>query len=173
MAGSVLLYGIVQVPAFMGFPESPQAALTGAVVCLAAAVAYCAYSVLSPELQRRKIEAARKKRLRLYMVKALAERTVAAPRFGSLVDPSGRVNRSTLRVLFDEFDTDSSGTIDAGEVQALLLGLRLGGSDDALAVDRATVDLWFQEMDVDSDREISFEEFHACLSSGAAGGPAP
>jgi drug/metabolite transporter (DMT)-like permease len=41
-----------------------QAALTGAVVCLAAAVAYCAYSVLSPELQRRKIEAARKKRLR-------------------------------------------------------------------------------------------------------------
>jgi hypothetical protein len=47
-------------------------------------------------------------------------------------------------VLFDEFDTDSSGTIDAGEVQALLLGLRLGGSDDALAVDRATVDLWFQ-----------------------------
>jgi hypothetical protein len=33
------------------------------------AVLYCIYSVASPELQRRKIEAARKKRLRLYVVK--------------------------------------------------------------------------------------------------------
>jgi hypothetical protein len=29
MAGSVLLYGIVQVPAFMGFPESPQVRAPG------------------------------------------------------------------------------------------------------------------------------------------------
>jgi drug/metabolite transporter (DMT)-like permease len=92
MAASVLLYGIVQVPAFLGFPESPQAALTGAIVCTGAAVAYAVYCVLSPELQRRKIDAARKRRLRLYVVKALAERTVAAPRLGALVDPSGRVN---------------------------------------------------------------------------------
>jgi hypothetical protein len=38
-------------------------------VCSACAVGYCLYSVLSPELQRRKIAAARKKRLRLYVVK--------------------------------------------------------------------------------------------------------
>lgn len=49
--------------------------------------------MISPELQKRKIAAARKKRLRLYVVKALAERTLAAPGLGSLVDPSGRVNR--------------------------------------------------------------------------------
>lgn len=48
-----------------------QAALTGAVVCLLAAVAYCAYSVLFPELQRRKIDAARKKRLRSVTGKSL------------------------------------------------------------------------------------------------------
>lgn len=136
MAASVLLYGIVQVPAFMGFQNSPQvrhtgasksrgpgldvplcplvlsycicsactcgllrvhtpvcaarspsfiiviiitttcrlpplaqAALTGSVTCLVSAVLYCIYSVVSPELQRRRIDAARKKRLRMYMVK--------------------------------------------------------------------------------------------------------
>ncbi|KAI8469986.1 MAG: hypothetical protein J3K34DRAFT_422230 [Monoraphidium minutum] len=165
MAASVLLYGFVQVPAFLGFADSPQAALTGSVVCLLAAVAYCAYSVAFPALQRRKIEAARKKRLRMYMVKALAERTVAAPRLGSLVDPSGRINRSTLRQLFDEFDVDGSGSIDAAEVRALLRGLQLG---EGLALDRASTDLWFQEMDADADAAITFDEFFATLSRWVA-----
>ena len=108
-----------------------KAALAGAVACGAATVAYCAYSVLSPELQRRRIEAARKRRLRLYVVRALAERTAAAPRrFGALVDASGRVNTATLRALFDEFDRDGSGAIDAAEARALLAGLRLMGGGD-------------------------------------------
>jgi len=220
MAASALLYGIVQVPAFMGFAESPQAALTGAIACGVSAVLYCVYSVVSPDLQRRKIEAARKRRLRLYVVKvrrfsavvveegapcgvfcsdgepapalllsqrappaplpahflsfpqALAERTVAPQsRLGSLVDPAtGRVNRNTLKNIFDEFDTDSNGTIDAGEVQALMLGLQLSSSsaDGPLAADRETIDTWFAEMDVDQDRQITFDEFYAALSRWVA-----
>lgn len=46
--------------------------------------------------------------------------------------------------MFDEFDTDNSGTIDAGEVQALLLGMQLSSGGTALEVDKATIDLWFQ-----------------------------
>ncbi|GBF88403.1 hypothetical protein Rsub_01115 [Raphidocelis subcapitata] len=170
LAASALLYGIVQVPAFLGFSESPQAALTGAVVCTAAAVAYVVYSVASPELQRRKIDAARKRRLRLYVVKALAERTVAAPRLGALVDPSGRVNTATLRNVFEEFDTDRSGSIDAAEVQALLLGLQLGGENGppGLSADRETTAAFFAEMDLDNDSQITFQEFERCMQKWVA-----
>jgi hypothetical protein len=38
-----------------------QAALAGAVICLAACVGYCIYSVLFPGLQKRRIDAARRK----------------------------------------------------------------------------------------------------------------
>lgn len=140
MAASSLLFGLVQVPAFLGAATDPQAAMAGAVACGVAAAAYLAFSVLSPELQRRKIAAARKRRLRLFVVRALAQRTLEAPRLGAIVDPSGRANRATLRALFDEADADRSGTIDADEARALLLGLNAGASGDA---DRESVDAWF------------------------------
>jgi hypothetical protein len=61
---------------------------------------------------------------------------------GALVDPYGRVNKATLRTIFDEFDSDGSGSIDAGEVAALMVGLRLSSSE-GLAPDKATIDTWF------------------------------
>lgn len=71
---------------------------------------------------------------------------------------------STLRAVFDEFDSDNSGTIDADEVQALLLGLTLssqgdggGGMPPAVAVDKVSVGLWMAEMDADADSQISFD----------------
>lgn len=55
------MFGMLQVPAFLGASDSPQAALAGAVICLSACVGYCIYSVLFPGLQKRKIDAARRK----------------------------------------------------------------------------------------------------------------
>lgn len=52
---------MLQVPAFLGASDSPQAALAGAVICLSACVGYCIYSVLFPGLQKRRIDAARRK----------------------------------------------------------------------------------------------------------------
>ena len=46
-----------------------QAALIGAVACMTACLAYCGYSVLSPELQRRRIDAARKSRFKAYALR--------------------------------------------------------------------------------------------------------
>ena len=50
------------------------------------------------------------------IMQALALRT--NDRFGGpLVTPSGAINSATLRSVFDEFDADKSGAIDAREVQ--------------------------------------------------------
>ncbi|WIA37902.1 hypothetical protein OEZ86_001279 [Tetradesmus obliquus] len=160
MAGSVLLYGTVQVPAFMGFPNSPQAALVGAVACLSSMVGYCVYSVLSPQLQQRRIDAARRKRFRMVAVQALALRS--SERYGSLVDWRGRLDPVTVRSIFDEFDTDHSGAIDKGEVQGLLLGLQLAGGSTEVP-DQDTMDYWMKEFDANYDGRISFDEFNSAL----------
>lgn len=88
----------------------------------------------------------------------------------SLVDPLGRLNVSTARTIFDEFDKDNSGAIDSMEVQGLLMGLQLAGpsgsgsgSTSAGEVDKDTLEYWFKEFDVDADRRITFEEFRAGL----------
>lgn len=45
MALSALLYGSVQIPAFLGDTEDPLAALVGALACFATAIGYCVYQV--------------------------------------------------------------------------------------------------------------------------------
>jgi hypothetical protein len=45
-----------------------QAALVGAVACLSSMIGYCIYSVLYPQLQQRRIDAARRKRFRMVAV---------------------------------------------------------------------------------------------------------
>ena len=49
-------------PAALGDASEPRAALIGGVACLGACLAYSAYQVAFPELQRRKIAAAHRKR---------------------------------------------------------------------------------------------------------------
>jgi hypothetical protein len=51
-----------QVPAALGDASEPTAALAGGAACLAACLGYCGYQVAVPELQRRKIAAAHRKR---------------------------------------------------------------------------------------------------------------
>ncbi|KAF8069707.1 NCL2 [Scenedesmus sp. PABB004] len=176
MSASVLLYGIVQGPAALGFSRSPQAALAGAVTCLACMVAYCGYSVLFPALQARRIEAARKARFRSVAVKALAVRS--SERYGGpLVDPAGALNPAAVRSIFEEFDADRSGAIDARELQGLLVGLQLGGGQaDGLLPDEESLEYVLKEFDRDADARISYDEFSAALgrwTAAALEGEAP
>ena len=52
----------LQVPAFLGDIEDPQAALLGCAVCGFTLVAYCVAQVLFPEMQKKRIEKARRHR---------------------------------------------------------------------------------------------------------------
>lgn len=51
-----------QVPTALGDASEPAAALAGGGACLAACLGYCGYQVAFPELQRRRIAAAQRKR---------------------------------------------------------------------------------------------------------------
>lgn len=70
-----------------------------------------------PELQRRKIEAARRQRLRSVALDALAARSTATQLGGLLEKQTGMLNRAASDALFEEFDTDRSGCINTAELQ--------------------------------------------------------
>ena len=72
-----------------------------------------------PELQRRKIEAARRQRLRSVALDALAARSSATQLGGLLEEQTGLLNRAASDALFEEFDTDKSGCINAAELQVI------------------------------------------------------
>jgi Ca2+/Na+ antiporter len=191
MALSVLLYGSVQIPsAFFNDPSDPKLAAAGAAACFLAGAAYCAYSVLSPELQRRRIAEARKRRLRALAAETLASRwlrggggdapttspTTSTPTTttptrsrGPLLDSQGKVRRAVADAMFDEFDSDGSGHIDAAELRALLLGLQLGGgaSGDDTSADspqtKEAIEFFWREMDVDGSSTVCRDEFAAAL----------
>lgn len=130
--------------------KDPAAAVAGAVVCLLTLIAYAAYQVLYPELQRRKIEAARQSRHKWL---AISKLHVAFP---DLVDDEGRVSRVASDHVFDVFDTDHSGFIDHSELKGLLAGLSLTGGSEAAGW---TAEVWVREFDRDNSNSICKEEF--------------
>jgi len=62
MGISCLPYLFIQIPLIDGHPgEGPQAALAGALCCAVGFVAYSAYQIFFPELQKKKMADARYK----------------------------------------------------------------------------------------------------------------
>lgn len=163
MGATVLLYLIIQVPSSF-FPKlQPIASLLGGIVCLLCLAAYCTYQVLYPELQRRQMMRARKRRLHTNILKGLAS---SAMPFGSLLHENGAVNDEVVMKLFDHFDRDSSDAIDEGELRALLMGLSLGGLDlkagGGGSLD-SEVALLMAEFDTNKDGAVSRDEFRDSL----------
>ncbi|KAG1679416.1 hypothetical protein FOA52_007707 [Chlamydomonas sp. UWO 241] len=164
MAASVLLYGFVQIPANLGDYNDQSAALAGAAACLFSAVAYCVYSVVSPERQQRRIEAAQKKRFRQYAIKAIALKT-SSSKYGGLVDAAGALNPAAVTRLFDEFDTDKNGHMDANELRGFITALNLTGDTSAggITCENASTDYMLLELDVSKDNIVSKDEFTTVL----------
>ncbi|CAL8462752.1 g2285 [Coccomyxa elongata] len=158
MVATVLLYAIVQVPAFLGNKEDYIASLIGAIVCLITLCAYCIFQVAYPELQRRKMERARHRQWRHAGVRALEQR---AQPFGSMLTDSGEVNDEVVEGLFTSFDSNGDGSIDENELKGLLMGLSI--STDKSTSLCAEIDFWMREFDADRSGSITFEEFRKQL----------
>lgn len=96
-----------------------QAALVGASVCLLGMVTYCAYSVMYPGLQQRRIDAAKKKRFRMYAVKvrhwvALLKQVVWYQCLSLQAQPElmsdASAGKQALRQLTDGLDSPTTAT---------------------------------------------------------------
>mmetsp|Transcript_10171 Transcript_10171/g.30570 ORF Transcript_10171/g.30570 Transcript_10171/m.30570 type:complete len:554 (-) Transcript_10171:2400-4061(-) len=163
MSGTVLLYLVIQIPSSFFPALQPLASLLGGIACILCLAGYCAYQVIYPELQKRQIGRARKRRLQTDVLKGLAS---SASPFGTLLLDNGDLNDAVVMKLFDHFDRDNSDAIDEGELRALLMGLSLGGlkptKRNTASLDEE-VTMLMTEFDANNDGAVSRDEFRSSL----------
>ncbi|CAL5223152.1 g5620 [Coccomyxa viridis] len=159
MTASVLLYAIIQIPAFAGTSDHIST-LAGCIVCLVCLAAYCVFQVAYPELQKRKMERARHRQWRHEAVRAMQRH---AQPMGSMLTEQGDVNDDVLEQLFKNFDTDNSGTIDKEELKGLLLGISLSSNDSNSL--QETAQYYMKTFDTDKSGSITYPEFRKALTS--------
>eukprot|EP00873_Tetraselmis_striata_P007709 jgi/Tetstr1/427973/TSEL_018047.t1 len=152
MIVSCVLYFLVQGPALFGLYHSRIAAIVGCICCFICLVAYCTFQLMVPEMQKKKMRAARKHLHKMYAVGKMQEFSSS---FGGLLHPDGRLNLATCQAMFSHFDTDENGYIEKRELHALLTGLAI--SEDSFVLE--DVDHWMADFDTDKDDVISELEF--------------
>ena len=153
MIASCLAFLAPQAAAFAGRGADGLADLVGAVVAFAGLAAYCAFQVLHPELQKRKIAAARLRQAKRYG--AQIAHHIGLSVGGIVVD--GDINAAALDRLFDQFDADGNGQIEVHELKAALVAMSVTMKD--YNVSDADVAVWLREFDRDGDGLISRSEF--------------
>ncbi|KAK9819305.1 hypothetical protein WJX74_003436 [Apatococcus lobatus] len=154
MGASVLLYGTIQIPSILARTFHPLASLVGGIMCFVFLAGYCIFQVIYPEMQSRMMDRAKNKHRRVNAMRLMEENTSA---FGNLLSFDGSLNMRTVEPMFKNFDKDNSGSIDRGELRALLLGLSISNEKgDALEED---LKYWMKEFDQDEDNVIGFDEF--------------
>ncbi|KAK9799325.1 hypothetical protein WJX73_002090 [Symbiochloris irregularis] len=151
MGSSVFLYAFIQIPSILSRHYHSYASLAGAAACFIFLAAYCGFQVLYPEMQKRQIEAAKKKHKRMSAVR------IMEGSHGKLMNDDGSLNMRNVEPLFREFDKDDSGAIDQVELRALLLGLSISHGRQA-NVDE-DVRFWMKEFDRDQDNVIDLGDF--------------
>ena len=156
MIATGLLYLIPQIPTFCGFEHDPMAALGGAIACGLALAAYCAYQVVAPELQKRKMAHARKQ-LAVRSTLRMAH-GIAATAGSVLVDERGVIRDVALQAVFERFDEDKSGTIDRQELRKMAKVFLASSANMSAAHMESNIEEFMRGMDADGDGQITFEE---------------
>ena len=139
--------------------------LAGAAAAFAGLAAYCAFQVLHPELQKRKIAAAQLRRAKRYG--AQIAHHIGLSVGGIVVD--GDINAAALDRLFDQFDADGNGQIEVHELKAALVAMSVTMKD--YNVSDADVAVWLREFDRDGDGLISRSEFCGGMTTRCSSRP--
>ena len=163
MVATSLLYLFPQVPAFLGEEHDPQAALMGCVACFVVLAAYCAFQVVAPELQKRKMKMAQKAYMRRQALNMA--HSIAGSAGAVLIDQNGNIRDVALKALFEKFDEDRSGSIDHVELRKMAKMFLMSGPAAVQTPQQAqqAIDLFMHEMDTDNDGHITYDEMKTGL----------
>ena len=153
MISSCLAFIAPQAAALAGHSADGLANLVGAVAAFAGLAAYCAFQVMHPELQKRKMDAARLRQAKRYGAHIAHHIGVSV----GAVTVDGDINAAALDRLFDQFDADGNGKIEVHELKAALVAMSVTMKD--CKVSDADISVWLREFDRDGDGLISRSEF--------------
>lgn len=154
MLGSVFLYLVIQIPSAFGHHHSKRAAFATFALCCCTLVAYCAYQVIVPDLQTKKIAAARRSMMRVHAIDKALDMMRS--------QGSDLMNDDAVDHLFDKFDANKDGTLNSIEVTSLITGLLIGftGAKESCSAD---IDYFIKQFDKDRDEKITRDEFKEVL----------
>lgn len=157
MAISVIPFIVVQVPQLMSSTSGRHLAiLIALILSLAMLVSYCLYQIFQPWIQRRRIAYAKHKHVISGIIKHLKQRAL-----GRLLNDDGSPNEAVIKKLFHTIDENSDRQLSAGELKALLIGIRFEEID--LDKDDA-VQKVMKDFDTSNDYTISEDEFVAGIT---------
>ncbi|KAB1216626.1 hypothetical protein CJ030_MR4G007832 [Morella rubra] len=155
MVISVIPFLIVQIPQLFSSTSGSLAVLIGLIFSLILLITYCAYQVLQPWIQRRRIDYAKHKHVIFGLLSHVRDR------FGRLLGEDGEPDREVIEKLFSAIDTNEDRNISEGEFRAFILGIRIEeiDLDQNDAVDRI-----MKDFDTSHNSLIDRDEFFNGIS---------
>ncbi|GLT48586.1 hypothetical protein SLA2020_222030 [Shorea laevis] len=152
MAASVIPFIVVQLSQIHNSTSGRHlAVLISLILSLAMLVSYCLYQVFQPWIQRRRIAYAKLKHVMSGILKYLKLHAL-----GRLLTDEGEPNEDVIKKLFCTIDEDHDQYLSAGELRALIVGIRFEEID--LDKDDA-VNKVMKDFDTSNDQLISETEF--------------
>ncbi|GLT48583.1 hypothetical protein SLA2020_222000 [Shorea laevis] len=154
MVVSVIPFIVVQLPQILNSTSARNlAVLIALILSLAMLVSYCLYQVFQPWIQKRRIEYAKHKHVMLGILNNLKRRAL-----GRLLTDEGEPNEDVIKKLFHTIDENSDERLSAGDLRALIVGIRFEEID--LDKDGA-VNKVMEDFDTSNDDFINKDEFVA------------
>ncbi|GLU18101.1 hypothetical protein SLE2022_344190 [Rubroshorea leprosula] len=152
MVVSVIPFIVVQLPQILNSTSARNlAVLIALILSLAMLVSYCLYQVFQPWIQRIRIAYAKLKHVMSGILKHLKQRAL-----GRLLTDEGEPNEDVIKKLFHTTDENHDDHLSAGELRALIVGIRFEEID--LDKDDA-VNKVMKDFDTSNDQLISEREF--------------
>ncbi|XP_030928543.1 sodium/calcium exchanger NCL-like isoform X1 [Quercus lobata] len=157
MVISVIPFLVVQIPQLLNSTSGRHlAVLIGLIVSLLLLVSYCAYQVLQPSIQQRKIYYVKQKRVILGFLWHLKKRAM-----GKLLKENGEPDEGIIEKLFSSIDVDNNGHISDSELRALMVGINF----DKIFLDQNdAVNKIMKDFDTSGNSTIEYHEFLGGIS---------
>lgn len=158
MMSTLLPFFVAQIPRLFGLNAQGHFFIViAAVISFIGLLAYCAYQLVAPWIQERRIVWAKHRYRRNHALHRVSDLT-NEQQWGSLFTAKGDPDEEVLKKLFSHFDEDKNGNLTEAELKGLLLGLGIKRHDGQVA-DVDEIARWMEEFDVSRDNQISLQEF--------------
>lgn len=141
---SSIAFLVVEIPALAGYTKDPTPSLVGTILCFVLLVTYCAYQVILPDLQEKKVK--------ILTMCALTKEL----QFKQLQSLNQGLTEEALETIFSEIDTDNSNTVTEQELVSAMVTLSVG---KGIVPNKSDIQAWMADMDENGDGTLDLKEF--------------
>ncbi|RWR89646.1 EF-hand domain-containing protein [Cinnamomum micranthum f. kanehirae] len=149
---SVIPFIVVQLPQVFHISSGSRiAVLISLFLAVAFLISYCAYQVVRPWIQKRRVEYVKRKHIMSGVLRHMHKTAM-----GRLLDENGKPNKPVIDKLFHRLDLNHDEHVSSQELTALIIGIDFLNKD----LDKEdAADKVMEDFDTSGDRRIDEKEF--------------